>query len=88
MRGRADWWRHVFVQTDAAGAFRVDGLGAGVYRICVVDPAQVRETVCHPGASDLTGATTLTLTDGQVISDLRIEMVRFDHWSYLPVIGR
>jgi hypothetical protein len=83
-----EWWRLVYVQTDAAGAFRIDGLGAGEYRICVVDPAQVRETICYPGAGGVEGASSLQLADGQVISDLRIEMALFQHWSYLPIIGR
>jgi hypothetical protein len=83
-----NWWRLVYVLTDAAGAFRIDGLGAGTYRICVVDPAQVRETVCYPGAGAVEGASSLQLADGQVVSDLRIDMALFQHWTYLPIIGR
>jgi protocatechuate 3,4-dioxygenase beta subunit len=86
--GYDSWWRLVYVRTDAAGAFRIDGLQAGKYRICVVDPAQVRESVCYPGAGDVEGASAIELADGQVVNDLRIEMKRFAHRFYLPVIAR
>lgn len=87
-KGYGNWWRLVYVATDALGAFRINGLLAGEYRICVADPDQLRATLCYPGVDDLAGAFTFYLADGQVLSDLRIEMVRLEHWAYLPIIGR
>ena len=84
--GYGGWQRLVYIRTDSVGRFRIDGLAAGAYRLCVVDPAEVRETLCYPRASDVENAATLLLTDGQVAADLVIEVAQFETWQFLPVI--
>jgi len=64
-----------YVVTDAAGRYRIDGLGTGLYQIGFFDPAGVYATIFHPDRPTLPRAGFVSLQSSQVISDVNAALV-------------
>jgi len=64
-----------YVVTDAAGRYRIDGLGTGLYQIGFFDPAGVYATIYHPDRPTLPRAGYVILQGSQVISDVNAILV-------------
>lgn len=63
------------VDTDAAGAFRLD-VPAGDYRLVAADPNRVFATTFHVASKSFEASNVLTVRSGEQLRDVRIALAR------------
>lgn len=77
----------VYTVADEQGRFVVDGLEQGNYRLCASDPSETVTQACYLEAASVDDAQTFHVYDGQVVSNIRLEMALPEpNQTFLPIV--